>query len=357
MLRQRPVPQILLKEAPVTLSRRIFASLTALGCAAITAGSLFAAAPATAQGNPRELSVIVFPGGFNWPIWVAQEKGFFARHGVKVNTIDTPNSRFQLTGMIEGKFDIAMTAIDNLIAYREGQGGIEADASELIAVMGADNGFLRLTSVPEVRSLAELKGKQLSVDALTTGYAFVLLEILARNGLVLDRDYTTVGAGGVLQRYQSLLKKEHAATMLISPFEVMAKTQGFNVLADADAALGDYQGLVAGVRKTWATQNARDLVGFIRGYREALNWLYDPTNKQPAIDLFVGKVKGATAQSALTSYDVLLHPRTGFTRDAKISEAGTRTVIQLREKFGKPIKKMQGLAAYYDPTWYTDASR
>ncbi len=357
MLRQRPVLQILLKEAPVTLSRRIFASLTALGCAAITAGSLFAAAPATAQGNPRELSVIVFPGGFNWPIWVAQEKGFFARHGVKVNTIDTPNSRFQLTGMIEGKFDIAMTAIDNLIAYREGQGGIEADASELIAVMGADNGFLRLTSVPEVRSLAELKGKQLSVDALTTGYAFVLLEILARNGLVLDRDYTTVGAGGVLQRYQSLLKKEHAATMLISPFEVMAKTQGFNVLADADAALGDYQGLVAGVRKTWATQNARDLVGFIRGYREALNWLYDPTNKQPAIDLFVGKVKGATAQSALTSYDVLLHPRTGFTRDAKISEAGTRTVIQLREKFGKPIKKMQGLAAYYDPTWYTDASR
>jgi len=129
------------------------------------------------------------------------------------------------------------------------------------------------------------------------------------------------------------------------------------VLADADTALGDYQGLVAGVRKTWARQNARDLVGFIRGYREALNWLYDPANKQPAIDLFVGKVKGATPQSAATSYDVLLNPKTGFTRDAKISEAGTRTVIELREKFGKPAKKMQGLAAYYDPTWYNEASR
>ena len=341
----------------MSLTRRVFNGLTALGCAALTAGAMLAASPVAAQTSPRELSVIVFPGGFNWPIWVAQEKGFFARHGVKVNTIDTPNSRFQLTGMIEGKFDIAMTAIDNLIAYREGQGGIEADASELIAVMGADNGFLRLTSVPEVRTIADLKGRQLSVDALTTGYAFVLLEILARNGMVLDRDYTTVPAGGVLQRYQSLLKKEHAATMLISPFEVMAKTQGFNVLADADTALGDYQGLVAGVRKSWAKQNGRDLVGFIRGYREALNWLYDPANKQTAIDLFVGKVKGATPQSAATSYDVLLNPKTGFTRDAKVSEAGTRAVLELREKFGKPAKKMQGLAAYYDPTWYNEASR
>ena len=299
----------------------------------------------------------MFPGGFNWPIWVAQEKGFFARHGIKVNTVDTPNSRFQLTGMIEGKFDIGMTAIDNLIAYREGQGGVDIDASELIVVMGADNGFLRLTSVPEIRTIADLKGKQLSVDALTTGYAFVLLEILERNGLMLDRDYTTVAAGGVLQRYQSLLKKEHAATMLISPFEVMAKAQGFNVLADADSALGDYQGLIAGVRRSWARQNSEALVSYIRGYREALEWLYNPVNKQAAIELFVGKVKGATPQSAAVSYDVLLNPKTGFTRDARVSEVGTRAVIQLREKYGKPAKRMQALGAYYDPSWFNQASR
>lgn len=337
--------------------RRFRARFSSMACVLLAACTAFLTSSAVAQTAPRELSVIVFPGGFNWPIWVAQERGFFARHGVRVNTVDTPNSRFQLTGMIEGKFDIGMTAIDNLIAYREGQGGIEIDASELIAVMGADNGFLRLTSVPEIRSIAELKGKQLSVDALTTGYAFVLLEILERNGLVLNRDYTTVSAGGVLQRYQALMKKDHAATMLISPFEVMARAQGFNVLTDADTALGDYQGLVAGVRRSWARENARDLVGFIRGYREALNWLYDPANKQAALDLFVRQVKGATPQSAATSYDVLLHPKSGFTRDAKVSDVGVRTAIALREKFGKPAKKLQPLSAYYDPTWYNEASR
>lgn len=337
---------------------KAFTRLAMAAAAAIaTTALLHWSPPARAQSAPKELSVIVFPGGFNWPIWVGQDKGFFARHGVKVNTVNTPNSRFQLVGMIEGKFDIAMTAIDNLIAYREGQGGVELDASELIAVMGADNGFLRLTAVPEIRTINDLKGKQLSVDALTTGYAFVLLEILARNGLQIDRDYTTVSAGGVLQRYQGLLEQKHAATMLISPFEVMARSRGFNVLADADTALGDYQGLVAGVRKTWAKQNSRELVGFIRGYREALNWLYDPVNKDAAIALFLANVQGSNSDSAAVSYGVLLHPKTGFTRDAAVSEAGTRTVLQLREKFGKPTRAMKSIDAYYDSSWYKEASR
>ena len=70
----------------------------------------------------KTVNVIVFPGGFNWPIWVAQAKGLFDRYGVEVKVTPTPNSTFQLTNLIEGKFDIAMTAIDNLVAYREGQG-------------------------------------------------------------------------------------------------------------------------------------------------------------------------------------------------------------------------------------------
>jgi ABC-type nitrate/sulfonate/bicarbonate transport system substrate-binding protein len=77
--------------------------------------------PLAALGqNLEPVSVIVFPGGFNWPIWVAQEKGYFAKGGIEVKLTPTPNSVFQLTGLIEGKFDIAATAIDNVIAYMEG---------------------------------------------------------------------------------------------------------------------------------------------------------------------------------------------------------------------------------------------
>src|SRR6185503_9952295 len=232
--------------------------------------------PEVAKGPPKPVNVIVFPGGFNWPIWVAQEKGLVAKHGIAPIVTPTPSSAFQLQNLIEGKFDIAMTAIDNLIAYREGQGEAKVDGPDLIAFMGGDNGFLRLVAVPEVKSFGELRGKTLSVDALTTGYAFVLLELMERNGLVLNRDYRTERAGGVLQRFNALLEKKHAGTMLLSPFEVQAEAQGFNRLANASDALGAYQGLVGGARKAWADANRDIVIGYIRAFSEAVDWLYAP---------------------------------------------------------------------------------
>jgi ABC-type nitrate/sulfonate/bicarbonate transport system substrate-binding protein len=250
-----------------------------------------------------------------------------------------------------------MTAIDNIVAYREGQGAAGVDGSDLVAVMGADNGFLKLVSVPEITAIPQLKGRDVSVDSLTTGYAFVLLEILERNGLLLDRDYRTVPAGGVLQRYEQLLEGKHAATMLISPFDVLAKSRGMNVLADASAALGSYQGLVAGTRRTWAQQNANLVMGYIRAYRRSLEWLYDQRNKQAALELFQRNVPNSNPQTAAIAYDVLLDPQSGFTRDARLNEAGTQTVLALREKYGKPTKKMQGVRSYYDSRFYDMASR
>jgi len=130
------------------------------------------------------LEVIVFPGGFNWPIWAAMEKGFFAREGIEIKLTPTPNSVFQLTNLIGGKFDIGMTAIDNIVAYQEGQGEAPVSGTpDLFAFMGGDNGFLRLSVVPEVKSFADLRGKELSVDAMTTGYAFVLRKMVQLGGL------------------------------------------------------------------------------------------------------------------------------------------------------------------------------
>jgi ABC-type nitrate/sulfonate/bicarbonate transport system substrate-binding protein len=166
-----------------------------------------------------------------------------------------------------------------------------------------------------------------------------------------------VSAGGVMQRYEQLLADKHAATMLISPFDVLAQAQGKRVLADASAALGNYQGLVAGVRRSWAQQNSRAVTGYIRGYRQALDWLYEPANKQAALDLFLRNVPNSTPQSASQAYDILLHPVTGFQRQARLNESGTRTVVELREKYGRPAKKLQPVAAYYEPRYYEAARR
>ena len=302
----------------------------------------------------QTLQVNVFPGGFNWPIWVAQERGMFAKNGVALNITPTPNSVAQLTGLIDGKFDIAMTAIDNLIAYREGQGEAKVDGPDLIAVMGADNGFLRLVAVPEVKSYADLKGKTVSVDARTTGYAFVLFEMLDRAGLK-EPAYQVERAGGVLQRFQQLLEKKHAATLLLSPFEVQAEAKGFNRLGDGLATLKTYQGLVAGVRQSWANQNRKAVTGYIKAYVEAVDWLYDPANRDAALAIFLKNLPQAGQQGAEASYRVLLNPNEGFQKKGQIDLEGVRTALELRTKWSESKKPLTDPAKYYDGSFHREA--
>ena len=322
--------------------------------AALLAFALAACASAP-PAPPKTVNVIVFPGGFNWPIWVAQERGLFAKNGIEVKLTPTPNSVFQLTGLIEGKFDIAMTAIDNLVAYREGQGEAPVLGPDLIAFMGGDHCFLRLVTVPEVKSYADVRGKTLSVDALTTGYAFVLLEILERNGLRKDSDYRVERAGGVLQRFQALMEKKHAGTMLISPFEVQAEARGYNRLANAIDVLGRYQGLVGGARKSWADANRDVVIGYIRAFSEAVDWLYDARNKEEAITIFRKNLPNVNEQGAQTAYGVLFSPREGFQKKAEIDLEGVRTVLALRSKYGEPRKTLSDPTKYYDASFYQAA--
>ncbi len=316
---------------------------------------LFGAPALAAAQAPAALDVIVFPGGFNWPIWAAQDQGFFGREGVAVKLTPTPSSVFQLKNLIEGKFAIGMTAIDNVVAYQEGQGEAELTAApDLFVFMGGDNGFLRLVTVPEVKSYADLRGKELSVDALTTGYSFVLQKMLEANGLKTG-DYSLVRAGGVLQRWDALKEKKHAGTMLITPFELIAESLGFRRLGNAVDVLGRYQGLVGAARRSWAREHPRELVGYIRGYRAGLHWLYDPVNKSEALALLQKNVRGMTPELAAKTYDVLLAPNGGFDRNAAVDVEGIRTVLKLRSEYGRPQKALTDPGRYLDLVYYERA--
>src|SRR6516164_1793744 len=208
--------------------------------------------PAFAQ-IPSEVTVNVFPGGFNWAIYVAQERGLFENNGIRVKVQATPGSVAQMTGLSEGKFDIAMTAVDNIVAYVEGQGEAPIGPQPgFFAFMGSDNGFLSLVARPEIKRIEDLKGKTLSVDARSTGYAFVLLDMLRRGG-VAPSDYEIVKVGGMVQRWEALRDGKQDATLLSAPYDILAVAQGLNRLARATSMIGRYQGNVAAAKRSWAT--------------------------------------------------------------------------------------------------------
>ena len=304
----------------------------------------------------QPVSVIVFPGGFNWPIWIAQEKGFFAKDGIEVKLTPTPNSVFQLTGLIDGKFDIAITAIDNVIAYMEGQGEAKTETKpDLIVFMGGDNGFLNVVTIPEVKSFAEIKGKTLSVDALTTGYAFVLFDLLKRNGLKAG-DYKIEKAGGVLARWEAIKQKKQAGTLLITPFDIFAKAAGLNVLQYAIDVYGHYQGLVGASRREWAAKNPKLVEAYIRGTIAGVDFLRDPKNKDEAIAILRKHLPQMSEAVAAQSYATMAGPK-GFTPKAAIDIEGVRKVLALRSEYGKPKKELTDPMKYYEATYYQAAIR
>ena len=303
------------------------------------------------------VTVNVFPGGFNWGLYVGRDKGFFAEHGITIEMQGTPNSVTQMTDLSQGKFDIAMTAVDNIVAYVEGQGEAAiGPQSDFMAVMGSDSGFLSLVTSPSITAIEGLASKTLSVDAMTTGYAFVLYEIMRRNGLDQAKgDYGIVRAGGMVQRWNALAGGQHAATLLSAPYNIIAKNAGFTELAKATDVIGPYQGNVAAVRRSWARQNRPKVLGFIKAYRRSIAWLYEPVNRAEAIEILRRALPQMTGEIAQASYAELLDPARGFFRHCDIDRAGLACVLQLRSRYGLPSRSLNDPERYCDLSYAADA--
>ena len=296
----------------------------------------------------QSLSLIVFPGGFNLPLWAAERQGFFESNGVRVGLTFTPSSTFQMQGLAEGRFDIAMTAFDNVVAYQEGQGEAKVpDNPDMFAFMGSDNGFLSVLGGKGVARLEDLKGKKLSVDALTTGFAFVLRELLAKHG-IKESEVTFERVGGLLERFAPLMAGAHAATVVLTPFDLIGESKGHRVLARANEELDAYLGVVGAARRSWARQNEPALVGFIRAYRQGVQFLYE--NRDIAEALLVANVRAMTPPLAKRSLDVVLDERTGFHKDVRLDARGANTVLALRSKYAGRL--LGDPAKYMDPSYH-----
>ena len=314
-----------------------------------------AAAQSPAPATPlTTLRVLAFDGGWNLPIWIAQRNGLFEAQGVSVQLAYTPTSGFLVNSILENKSDIAFAAIDNVVAYQEGQGEAKIpDNPDLFAFMGGDGGFISIVAVPAVGNVGDLRNKTVSVDAMTTGFAFVIRELVARDGLA-ESDVNFVRAGGTANRYRDLIAGKHDATLLRTPFELLAESRGFHRIASAET-LGAYQGTVGLARRSWAREHEAALLGFLRAYKAATDWLYDRANREIAEAVLVANIRDMTPALAKRSYDLLTSDKGGLSRDLAPDAAGIATVLALRSKFATPPKKLSDPARYVDLTYYGKA--
>ncbi|WP_395677123.1 ABC transporter substrate-binding protein [Inquilinus sp.] len=303
----------------------------------------------------HELKIIAFPGAPNLPVFAALEHGHFAAEGLEVAFTATPSSTYQFEAFGAGQFDIAFTAFDNIVAYQEGQGAVAlASPPDFRVIMGATQVELSAVVAPTIEHAADLRGKSLALDAVGTGFAFVLYAMLEELGLSMA-DYERVAVGATPDRWQSVKDGTHAGTITIEPFTSIARAAGFRVLRQSTETFPAYQGGIVAVRQGWAEQNADRVKAFIRGYLKGLDWTLAPENREQAAALLLAKmpeIKPGVVDKVLAS---VLSPRSGLTPRGEVLRDGMRTVLELRSRYGRPEKSLTDVDKYLALSFHQDA--
>src|ERR1700692_3128094 len=294
--------------------------------------------------DPVLLHVNTFPTARSLPFYVAADRGFFARRGLKVALEFTESSEHQRQGLAGGTVDIVHSAVDNAVAMTM----IDVAKADVVIVSGGDSGTNEFYVQDTIKDFAGIRGKAIVVDATNTAYALQAKKILAQHGLRDGADYTLNPAGNGPRRLAALLAdKNNAGAILNLPYSLQAAAKGMRSLGRTTDMLGPYQAGGAFVRRAWARDNAATLENYLAAFVEALRWSLDPNNHAEAAAILVAQVQ-VPQDVAEKSLALMAEPGFGFARDAAFDMAGFKNVLALRAE-------VEG-GAPSDPQRYIDLS-
>ena len=298
---------------------------------------------------PQQIHVLTLLGR---PIQfvVADKQGLFAKFGVEVVNDNKKNSDELRADLAVGKGDVAYLAVDNAVAM------VELAHQDVVIVMGGEGSQNELIAQKDIKSIADLRGKTLIVDAPNTAYALQMKKILSLSGLAAGKDYEIKPFGATPQRLIAMREqKDFAGSMLGPPVSLVAKKEGFVSLGSVQQLIGPYQAAGFFTQRAWAKDHHDLLIAFLSACIEAQRWLLNPANKQQVIELLAAQYHLAP-EIAAEDYDISITHPGGFAKDAQLDLRGFENVLKLRaEVEGQWGGHPPSPDKYYDPSYYQAA--
>lgn len=290
--------------------------------AALGTAAAALAAPGLGLAQATNLKVMVFPGLANLPLFVGQSQGLFARRGLNVEILNTPNSDVLRDGLAKGDHQLVVAGVDNAVAMKE-------DGHDIGILIGGDSAFNSLFVKPEIRSWADLRGKTLIVDSPRTAYAIAGYRMLELNGLPRG-SYEVKPTGGTFARYELMLRDPTAhASMLNPPFSLQAEDNGLRKLADLTEVLGPYLGNAGWAMREWSRRNADVVTRYLAAYVEAIRFMLAPQNEAATVGIIAERLR-LQPDMARRNLALLTNPRSGSAVDGRFDLDGFRNVLQIR---------------------------
>jgi len=291
-------------------------------------------------------------GGFyrSLPMMAAEQQGFYERHGVEVEFGQVTSSTQQFQFLSDGQYDVVQTSPDNTANYRLNANNPIGKTVEAQGFIGLDYGMkLIVVARPEFDTVESLKDQAISVDALASGFAYVIYKILAEHGLERNHDYRVVSHGGVYDRFMALVvnDEDFAATLMSGGFETRAANLGFNLLDSVLDIANPYLGVWAAARADWLTANRQLAVHFIRAYQQATDWVFEPSNKDQCLEMLEA-IPNTNQDLAEQLYEIQVTPGVGNVPDSSIDPRAVLNVLLIRQEFDG-FEEPQDLEALVGP--------
>ena len=274
------------------------------------------------------------------PNYAATEKGFFTQEGIQGDVVLIGSTDTLIQALIAGHINVAI--VDPSAAIN----AVERGASLKIIGGTVPIAAYTLIGCPKFKTIKELKGTTIGVVSLVSGSTIFLKEMLKKEGLELNRDYSILQGGPTTQRLASLKACNTSATMILGGDLPRARELGFTEIARLHDYVPDLQFHTLIVDGRWAEANSQLTVRYLKAMVRAMQWAH--ANKEEAAAL-VTKRTGIPLKYTRATVEEYLSQGI-ISRDGSVNREGFQRLIDL---MGETLFKKR---PYPAPEKYLDMS-
>jgi NitT/TauT family transport system substrate-binding protein len=260
---------------------------------------------------------------------IAQKEGYMKEEGLNVELLSI-RGEIAIRTTLAGDVDFFTNAGSALAA------AVRGIPVKLVTVFQDKPGW-DLIAQPDIKSIAQLRGKNIAIMSPEGSLAVVAREILRKNGLDPAKDVNLVVMGGDSVRFPALQTKAIHATLFNTGMSVRAQKEGFTKLGNAS----EYANLIEGGLATSSDkikQNPEKILRLVRGAIKGMSYFVG--KREPAIKYMMDALRLNDRELATSIYDIQtkLVLREGFSDDKAlqgiIEDMKRTTKVQRDIKFG-----------------------
>ena len=309
-------------------------------CAVAVVAAICAFGPSWAFAETPLKIGVVSRTIFYLPTWTAEQQGFFKAEGL-APTIEVYNDSHKIfTDLKSGAIQIGISSIETVI-----EDGLKGGSMRLIAG-SAQRPPHFIIAQPEIKSLADLKGKTIGVVSMHEGTTFFIKDIARKGGFAVS-DVKVEAVGGSPARARLLKERKIDAGLQPYPLSYEAEADGFSNLGPIADLVPYYQFTAVMAESGWASQHRQEVAGFLRALRKGTDFMFAHPDESAALAVKELRTTAANAKRALEDtarMDILA-------RDLSLNDTSLQRVFTTMQEAG-----VLPAVARYDRAKFVDES-